>query len=137
MLTLVSSPGSLLLPSIRLKTALYSLTLSILLLVILALNAAHATTSIRPHSGTDILNTQPTELTPADSGEGRGIAQGKDAHLVDEVVYRSFEEPDFALLSGKQPSRIGCDVPLEGEEKGVLVFLGIFSGAGKKERRDL
>lgn len=73
------------------------------------------------------------------------MAQGKDAHLVDETgdgIQRSFEEPDFALLSGLQPSQIGCDVPLRGDggredESGVLVFLGIFSQASNKERRDL
>ena len=58
---------------------------------------------------------------------------------MDEEVQRSFEEPSFALLSGVQPSRLGCDVPLDGSEseKGVLVFLGIFSGVDKKDRRDL
>lgn len=64
---------------------------------------------------------------------------GKDAHLMDGDIQRSFEEPDFALLSGLQPSEIGCDIPLEGKEgeKGVLVFLGIFSTADRKDRRDL
>jgi len=67
------------------------------------------------------------------------VAQGKDAHLVDEEIQRSFEEPSFGLLAGVQPSRIGCDVPLDGSEseRGVLVFLGIFSTGDKKDRRDL
>lgn len=76
----------------------------------------------------------------ADSGEGKSAAQGKDAHLMDGDIQRSFEEPDFALLSGLQPSEIGCDIPLEGvgaKEKGVLVFLGIFSTVDRKDRRDL
>lgn len=91
------------------------------------------------------LSKTPTNDSPADSGEGQNVAQGKDAHLVDETgdgIQRSFEEPDFALLSGLQPSQIGCDVPLKGDgskedESGVLVFLGIFSQASNKERRDL
>lgn len=85
------------------------------------------------------MNTSPTNDSPADSGEGKAVAKGKDAHLVDEEIQRSFEEPDFALLNGRQPSQVGCDVPLDGDEKekGVLVFLGIFSTADKRERRDL
>lgn len=50
---------------------------------------------------------------------------------------RSFEEPDFSLLSGKQPHEIGCDVSLEGPDAGPLVFVGIFSTAARKGRRDL
>ncbi|TXT10010.1 uncharacterized protein COLE_03944 [Cutaneotrichosporon oleaginosum] len=52
-------------------------------------------------------------------------------------LQRSFEEPDFALLSGRQPHQIGCDVPLEGENAGTLIFLGIFSSASARQRRDL
>lgn len=74
-------------------------------------------------------------------------------------IQRSFEEPDFALLSGRQPHEIGCDIPVDwqGEkgkgpasagnknEDGVLVLLGVFSAGavpGKsaeemKARRDL
>ncbi len=106
-------------------------------MVILALNAAHTTTN--PPQSDSVLNTVPTHDSPADSGEGKNVAQGKDAHLVDEEIQRSFEEPSFGLLSGMQPSQIGCDVPLDGAEgeKGVLVFLGIFSGQDKKDRRDL
>jgi len=134
---LISTTRSLLRPSVRLKTSLYSLSLAIFLLVILALNAAH--TPNAPAQTDSILNTAPTHDTLADSVEGKKVAQGKDAHLVDEEIQRSFEEPSFALLSGSQPSQIGCDVPLDGEEseKGVLIFLGIFSGVEKKERRDL
>lgn len=128
---------SLLRPSVRLKTTLYSLSISIILLIILALNAAH--TSSAPTLSDPVLNTAPTHDSPADSGEGKNVAQGKDAHLVDEEIQRSFEEPSFGLLAGVQPSRIGCDVPLDGSEseRGVLVFLGIFSTGDKKDRRDL
>lgn len=126
----------LLRPSVRLKTALYTLSLLVTLLVILALNAA-SISSATAQTSDPVLNTSPTHDSPADSGEGKNVAKGKDAHLVDEEIQRSFEEPDFALLSGKQPSAIGCDVPLEGEDSGVLVFLGIFSAAANKERRDL
>ncbi|KAK8858457.1 hypothetical protein IAR55_002684 [Kwoniella newhampshirensis] len=131
----LSSPQLLLRPSIRLKTTLYTLSISIILLVILALNVATAPT---PTAGSnDVVNTSPSHDTPADSGEGKNVAQGKDAHLVEGDIQRSFEEPDFGLLSGRQPSEIGCDVPQEGEDKGVLIFLGIFSAADKKDRRDL
>ena len=130
---------SFLRPSVRLKSALYSLTIFIVALVILALNAASLASSSRTLSPSTTLNTQPTQDTLADSGEGKNAAMGKDAHLMDGDIQRSFEEPDFALLSGLQPSEIGCDIPLEGKEgeKGVLVFLGIFSTADRKDRRDL
>jgi hypothetical protein len=126
-------------PSVRLKSALYSLTIFIVALVILALNAASLASKTSTISPTPTLRTQPTQDTLADSGEGKSAAQGKDAHLVDGGIQRSFEEPDFALLSGLQPSEIGCDVPLQGEGgvEGVLIFLGIFSVADKRERRDL
>jgi hypothetical protein len=124
-------------PSVRLKSALYSLTIFIVALVILALNAASLASTTSTITPTTTLNTQPTQDTLADSGEGKSAAQGKDGHLVDGDIQRSFEEPDFALLSGLQPSEIGCDIPLEGSDAGVLVFLGIFSVADKKERRDL
>ncbi|RXK41661.1 hypothetical protein M231_01161 [Tremella mesenterica] len=127
---------TLLRPSLRLKTALYALSLLIFLLVLLALNAAHLS-----HTPTtrDEVSTTPSDDSPANSGEGKDVAKGKDAHLVDQDIQRSFEEPDYALLSGVQPSRIGCDVPLDGkdEERGVMVFLGIFSAVDKRERRDL
>ncbi|GFZ45356.1 hypothetical protein JCM24511_03082 [Saitozyma sp. JCM 24511] len=128
------SPRQLLRPSIRLKTALYLLVLSVILLIILALNAASLST---PRSADTTLSTAASPDTPADTGEGKDVAQGKDAHLLEEEIQRSFEEPDFALLASRQPYQIGCDIPLEGEDKGVLVFLGIFSAAGSKERRDL
>jgi hypothetical protein len=129
-------PSTLFRPSVRLKTTLYLLVLGIVLLVLLALNAFHTTTALA-FPADSVLNTKPSHDSPADSGEGKHVAQGKDAHLVDEEIQRSFEEPDFALLSGKQPSQIGCNVPLEGEDGGVLVFLGVFSAADKKDRRDL
>jgi len=128
-------------PSVRLKSALYSLTIFIVALVILALNAASLASKTSTITPTTTLNTKPTQDTLADSGEGKSAAEGKDAHLVDGRIQRSFEEPDYDLLSGLQPSEIGCDIPLKGEggegDEGVLVFLGIFSVADKKERRDL
>ena len=126
-------------PSIRLKTTLYTLSLLIILLVILALNAgAQLSRPAGIPKPTDISRTA-IDDSLADTGEGKEVAQGKDAHLIEGEIQRSFEEPDFALLSGLQPSQIGCDVPLpgEGEDEGVLVFLGIFSAADKKDRRDL
>ena len=119
-------------PSVRLKTTLYALSLLVLLLIFFALNAAHSTSVSNSEPA-----TAPSNDSPADSGEGINVAQGKDAHLRDQEIQRSFEEPDYALLSGKQPSELGCDVPLEGEDAGVLVFLGIFSAAASKGRRDL
>ncbi|KAJ9127215.1 hypothetical protein QFC24_001453 [Naganishia onofrii] len=72
-----------------------------------------------------------------------------DPYFTQTEIQRSFEEPDFALLSSKQPHEIGCDVPVrwtwngttvEGlgpraedgvpeEDTGVLLFLGVFSAA--------
>jgi hypothetical protein len=129
-------------PSLRLKTSLYLLLLTIALLVLLALNAAHTPpSSLHTTNNNSHLNTSPSKDTPADSGEGLSEAAGQDAGKGEgvEEIQRSFEEPDYGLLSSKQPSRIGCDVPLDGEEgeRGVLVFLGIFSTADKRERRDL
>ncbi|ODO01524.1 hypothetical protein I350_06344 [Cryptococcus amylolentus CBS 6273] len=126
-------PHHLLRPSIRLKTSLYTLTLLIVLFLVLALNAATS----GPSTSERNISRSPKLDTPADTGEGKDIAQGKDAHLVDGDIQRSFEEPDFALLSGRQPHEIGCNVPLEGEDSGVLIFLGIFSAADKRGRRDL
>ncbi|KIR36347.1 hypothetical protein I352_01295 [Cryptococcus deuterogattii MMRL2647] len=128
----IQNPRHLVRPSIRLKTTLYSLSIIIIILLVLALNAA----TTPPIHVPDVAKS-PNPDTPADSGEGKDIAQGKDAHLVDGDIQRSFEEPDFALLSGRQPHEIGCDIPLEGDDKGVLVFLGIFSTAQNKGRRDL
>lgn len=124
----------LLQPSVRLRTSLYTLSFIILFLLFLALNAAHST---KVGINDAEIATKPSEGSPADTGEGKNVAQGKDAHLVEQEIQRSFEEPDYALLSGKQPHEIGCDIPLEGEGKGVLVFLGIFSSAERKDRRDL
>ena len=125
---------SLFRPSVRLKTSLYSLSLLILILIILALNTAHISTS--PPVSESVLGTAPPQYSSADSMK---LARGRDGHLVDEEIYRSWGELSFGLLSNKQPSQIGCDVPLDGPEgeKGVLVFLGIFSERTKKERRDL
>ncbi|WVO15803.1 hypothetical protein L204_103465 [Cryptococcus depauperatus] len=120
-------------PSLRLKTVLGTLILFILAILILALNAATST----PARPVLEIAKVPASDSLADSSEGKDIAQGKDAHLVDGAIQRSFEEPDFALLSDQQPHEIGCDVPLQGLGHGVLVFLGIFSAAEKKSRRDL
>ena len=120
--------------SFRLKTSLYTLILIILVLVLLALSLANR--SALPKVSLEISRT-PSNGSPADVGKGHDIALGKDAHLVDENVQRSFMEPDYALLSGVQPHEIDCDIPLEGPNKGVLVFLGIFSHAKARGRRDL
>ncbi|WVR06229.1 hypothetical protein IAU60_003259 [Kwoniella sp. DSM 27419] len=128
----LSNPSLLLRPSIRLKTSLYTLSITIIVLIILALNVVTS-----PPKTPEDVNTVPSHDSPADTGEGKNIAKGKDAHLVDDEIQRSFEEPDFALLSGLQPSEIGCDIPLEGEDGGVLMFIGVFSTADKKDRRDL
>lgn len=136
---LLFSPRNLLLPSVRLKTSLYALSLLIIGLVLLALNAANISSTHL--SNNTVLNTSPSGGGLADSGEGKSVAEGKDAAVKEEELQRSFEEPDYALLSGRQPSEIGCDVPLAGEgeegETGKLVFLGIFSAANNRDRRDL
>jgi hypothetical protein len=73
-------------------------------------------------------------------------------------IQRSFEEPDFGLLSSKQPHEVGCEVPLDwrgdgvvsfhypGSNQtstsssssdptpGVLIFLGIFSAAQSADK---
>lgn len=77
-------------------------------------------------------------------------------------IQRSFEEPDFSLLSGKQPHEVGCDVPIvwdpsvsnvsdsisnsnpnspsstnpnnDNNNTGVLVFLGVFSAAQSSDK---
>ena len=62
-----------------------------------------------------------------------------------EEILRSFAEPDYALLNSRPPREIECDVPLygegaaeiEGEDEGVLLLLGIFSGADRRKRRDM
>ena len=140
-LSTLLNPRSLLRPSVRLKTSLLLLSLCILTLVLLALNAAHLAHAPPAQASGGEIATSPSDDSPANSGAGVDVAKGKDAHLVEQDIQRSFEEPDYALLSGTQPSRIGCDVPLSGEgapgEEGVMVFLGIFSGYDKKDRRDL
>lgn len=37
---------------------------------------------------------------------------GNDLPEIQVDIQRSFEEPDFALLSSKQPHEIGCDIPI-------------------------
>lgn len=90
----------------------------------------------------------------------------EDPYFTQPDIQRSFEEPDYALLSSRQPHEIGCDVPIrwnwngtkvegmppdadeEGvfeQETGVLLFLGVFSAAQSasktyeemKKRRDM
>jgi hypothetical protein len=90
----------------------------------------------------------------------------EDPYFTQPDIQRSFEEPDYALLSSKQPHEIGCDVPIrwnwngtkvdgmppdadeEGifeQDTGVLLFLGVFSAAQSasktyeemKRRRDM
>lgn len=90
----------------------------------------------------------------------------EDPYFTQPDIQRSFEEPDYALLSSRQPHEIGCDVPIrwnwngtkvdglppdadeEGvfeQETGVLLFLGVFSAAQSasktyeemKRRRDM
>lgn len=127
-------------PSFRLKAALIFLSTGIIVLILLALNLITLDPTATPST-----NTKPVDQAIADSGSAQTVAEGKDAHIEEQVIQRSFEEPDFALLSSKQPSEIGCDVPiskLDGrivnpDEEGVLVFLGVFSAADKKDRRDL
>jgi hypothetical protein len=134
----LTSPRTLLLPSVRLKSALYALSLAVILLIYLAVSAARLSAP-NPLGVEGELNTVPAHTGLGDSGAGAMAAKGKDGHLLQDEVQRSFEEPDFALLSGRQPHEIGCDVPLAGEsgEIGKLVFLGIFSAAGLRQRRDL
>jgi hypothetical protein len=103
----------------------------------------------------------PSPLSPAASAANQlskpkpvasdGDGGDKPTKEPEPEIQRSFEEPDFALLSGQQPHTIGCDVPVDwrgkdgapppasvnDDENGVLVFLGVFSAADKKRRRDL
>ncbi|KAL7422144.1 hypothetical protein Q5752_002787 [Cryptotrichosporon argae] len=122
-------------PSVRLKSALCVLGAVVVVLIVVAVNALHA--RFDAAAGAARVHTVPAADSPADSGAGVDAAKGKDAHLVDGEIQRSFEEPDYALLSGAQPHEIGCDVPLDGKDAGVLVYLGIFSTADRKDRRDL
>ena len=132
-------------PSIRLKTTLYILSLIIFVLVVLALNAG-AQLSRAPVPKTSSISKSAINDSLADTGAGKEVAKGQDAHLIAGIegqIQRSFEEPDYALLSGKQPSLVGCDVPLQSlglassEDDGVMLFLGIFSSASRRERRDM
>lgn len=90
----------------------------------------------------------------------------EDPYFTQPDIQRSFEEPDYALLSSRQPHEIGCDIPVrwnwngtkvdglppdadaEGifeQDTGVLLFLGVFSAAQSasktyeemKRRRDM
>lgn len=63
---------------------------------------------------------------------------GPKGILINEDWSTDFEEPDEALLGGRQPREIGCDVPLDdAEDAGKLIFLGIFSAAGNQARRNM
>ncbi len=109
------------------------------------------------HPDLDPPMPAPAPLSPAalaanSLSKPRAGAEGEEAvEEQEQEISRSFEEPDFALLSGRQPHEIGCDVPIDWhgkagmgpeagpneDENGVLVFLGVFSTADKKGRRML
>ncbi|EJT49571.1 hypothetical protein A1Q1_01286 [Trichosporon asahii var. asahii CBS 2479] len=83
------------------------------------------------------LQTATTYAAALDE-EGVGTSHEKQWLLEPEGVQRSFEEPDYSLLSARQPHEIGCDIPLEGANSGKLAFIGIFSSSlNGKGRRDL
>lgn len=86
-----------------------------------------------------VINRNPKINSPAEKPDALGAAQGQDAEAVGlhPEIRRSFEEVDFALLTSQQPHQVGCNVPLEGSDSGMLLFMGIFSSAKGRERRDL
>ena len=66
----------------------------------------------------------------------------KEIFTTVEDIKRDIGEPDFALLSGKQPHEISCDVPLVGEtmereEIGRLMLVGVFTTPEAYSRREL
>lgn len=80
----------------------------------------------------------PTTYAAALDEEGVGTSHEKQWLLEPEGLQRSFEEPDYSLLSARQPHEIGCDIPLEGDNSGKLAFIGVFSSSiNGKGRRDL
>lgn len=66
----------------------------------------------------------------------------KEIFRTTDPIERDVGEPDFALLSARQPSEVGCDVPLIGEtrereEIGKLILVGVFTTPEAYERREL
>lgn len=60
---------------------------------------------------------------------------GNDLPEIQVDIQRSFEEPDFALLSSKQPHSIGCDIPINWEANPN--YTPDLSGSkGKKKGKD-
>lgn len=83
------------------------------------------------------LQTASTYAAALDA-EGIGTSYERQWLLEPAGVQRSFEEPDYSLLSARPPHEIGCDISLEGENKGKLAFIGIFSSSlNGRGRRDL
>lgn len=136
---------------IRLRTIVCLAFGIAVLVVILTLNTIHP--------DLDPPKPSPAPLSPAAAAAnklskpkaGVDVDGGSTELEAEPELQRSFEEPDFALLSGRQPHTLGCDVPVDWrgkdgagpqaspneDENGVLVFLGVFSSAEKKERRML
>lgn len=80
----------------------------------------------------------PTTYSAALDAEGVGTSHEKQWLLEPEGLQRSFEEPDYSLLSARQPHEIGCDIPLDGDNRGKLAFIGVFSSSlNGRSRRDL
>lgn len=77
-----------------------------------------------------------------DGGEGGGEGSGTGGKGGFVGIKRDVGEPDYALLSARQPHEIGCDVPLIGEtmereEIGRLVLVGVFTTPEDYDRREL
>lgn len=80
----------------------------------------------------------PSTYSASLDAEAFGTSHEKQWLLEPEGLQRSFEEPDYSLLSARQPHEIGCNIPLEGENSGKLAFIGIFSSSvNGQSRRDL
>lgn len=130
--------------SLRFKSLVTLAVLTVLVFVVYAFDRIPGGQSLAgrlvasPHAASGSDGKPPLGGAETLSEDGRGVnGTGAATNSTPARLQRSFEEPDFALLSGLQPHEIGCDVPLEGEDAGPLVFLGIFSSADKKRRRDL
>lgn len=151
------SPPSAFLTTIRIRFA-SSRSLKLLILLCTTLLLVFILHSIFPSSTSSKHIRIPPSPLGLSASEARKLSKPKIDESGDpepfrvEDFQRSFEEPDFALLSGKQPNEIGCEIGIDwkgrdgagpvsrvgGEEDdGVLVFLGVFSAADKKRRRDL
>jgi hypothetical protein len=133
------------LPSLRSKRLRLPLSLLILLILFLLLGPSFHPSLNLPNNPLGPQASALASLTkPQLDQSGQKVQQDRQAEV---DFQRSFEEPDFALLSGKQPHEIGCDVPIvwntsssssspsspspsaSSSETGVLIFLGIFSAA--------